>query len=156
TERTRSQAMRCEPRRRKRSGATMVESAFVISIFLLFLFGIFEYGRYVMTRQIMENAAREGARWASVNTATGTTVQVQNLVDQKMSMAAQQLTPYNKTTNITVFAADSSGNLISGKNWQDAGFGENIAVQVTGTYTPILPSFLKMSSTYTVTTKAVM
>src|SRR5438270_11188648 len=104
--------MRLAPRR-PRPAATIVESAFVLSIFLLFLFGIFEYGRLLMTKQLMDSAVRVGARWAVVNTAAGTTANVQDQVDTAMTPAAkQQLVGYVKATNITVFQADSSGNPI--------------------------------------------
>jgi len=136
--------------------ATLVESAFVISILLLFVFGIFEYGRFVMTKQLLDNAAREGARWAAVHTYDGTTAQVQNIADQKLSMGRQQLVGYVKTTNITVFAADSAGNPITGKAWTDTAFGENIGVKITGTYKPSLPNFLHMNSSFTITSKSCM
>jgi len=52
----------------RRGGATIVEAALVISILFLFMFGIFEYGRFLLVSQLMANAARDGARYASVNT----------------------------------------------------------------------------------------
>jgi Flp pilus assembly protein TadG len=148
--------MRYGARRQVRSGATMVETVFVLTIFLMLLFGIFEYGRFVMTKQIMENAAREGARYAVVNTNDATTADVQNFVDQKLTSAKQQLSPYVKTTNITIFAADANGNPIGGTNWNDVKFAQNIAVQVSGTYTPLLPNLLRMNSSITITAKSVM
>ena len=148
--------MRCDSRRRRRSGATLVETIFVILIFLMLLFGIFEYGRFVMTKQIMENAAREGARWAAVHTFSGTTANVQDVVDQKLSSARSQLVGYNKTTSITVFAADDTGNPISGALWSDQDFAQGIGVQITGTFKPILPNLLKMNTSFTITAKSVM
>src|SRR5438876_6470734 len=115
--------MRLPLRRRSRVGATLVETAVVLSILVLILFGLFEYGRFVMTKQLMENAAREGARWATVHTYDGTTAGVQDAVDAKLSVGRQQLFGYLKTNNITVFAADDAGNQIAGKNWNDAAFG---------------------------------
>ena len=148
--------MRLAPRRRLRPAATLVESTFVLAIFLLFLFGLFEYGRLLMTKQLMENAAREGARWAVVHTFNGTTAQVQDQVDKYLTVARQQMVGYVKTTNISVYAADSNGNLIAGKNWGDSKFGENIAVSVTGTYHAFLPNFLLMKSNIAVSAKSVM
>ncbi len=139
-----------------RPGATLVESAFIISIFLMILFGIFEYGRFVMTKQLMDNAARTGARWAVANTMSGTTTQVQGVVNTALGPAKNQLQSYSQSSNISVYAADSSGNLISGVTWSNVGFGSNIAVVVTGNYKPILPTFLHMNSTITLTAKAVM
>ena len=148
--------MRIRPPHARRPAATLVETSVVISIALLFMFGIFEYGRFVMTKQLMENAAREGARWATVHTYDGTIAGVQDAVDAKLSVGRQQLVGYVKTNNITVFAADDAGNEIAGKNWNDAAFGENVGVQITGTYKPALPNLLFWKSSFTVTAKAIM
>src|SRR5687768_11098849 len=52
---------------RARRGATLVEVALTLGLFCLFMFGVFEYGRYLLVLQIATNAARDGARYASVN-----------------------------------------------------------------------------------------
>src|SRR5262245_8967905 len=148
--------MRLAPQRPLRPAATIVESAFVIGIFLLFIFGLIEYGRLLMTKQIMENAAREGARWAVVHTYNGTTAQVQDQVDHYLVVAKNQMVGYVKTNNITVYAADTNGNIITGKVWTETKFGENIAVSVTGTYHAFLPNLLLMKSNISVSAKSVM
>ena len=78
-----------------RTGAATVEMAFVVSIFLLLLFGIFEYCRFVFVRQVVVNAAREGARYAVVNT-TDTTVlpDTQAYVLTRMSGSDKQAKTY--------------------------------------------------------------
>jgi Flp pilus assembly protein TadG len=146
---------------------TVVETALVVTVCLLFVFGILEYGRLVMTRQILENAAREGARFAVVDTQDATTADVQNRVDQMLMGQGVHLTGYNKTTSIQVFKAnpttlqplDASNNVVA--NWTqapftNAAFGQGIAVRVTGTYTPVLPSFLFMGKTITLQATCVM
>lgn len=140
----------------QRRGATLVEAAFVLPAFLLLLFGIFEYGRFLMTRQLMNNAAREGARWAVMHTYEGSEHEVRNEVDNKLSIARKQLVGYSKESNIRIFAADSSGNPVPGKNWNDAAYGEMIAVQVTGNYRPILPNLLFMDTSISLSSKSVM
>ena len=40
-------------RKPARSGATLVETAIVISTCLIFMFAVFEYGRFVMIKQLM-------------------------------------------------------------------------------------------------------
>ena len=57
----------CPVARRRRGGVTIVEAALLLSIFLLFLFGVFEYARLLMLLQVGTNAARSGARHATVN-----------------------------------------------------------------------------------------
>src|SRR4051794_15503661 len=78
---TRRQATR--QARRSRSGRTAVEAAIVINVLVVLLMGVFEYGRLMMIRQLMDNAAREGARYAVVNTSSTsgvTTAQIQSTV----------------------------------------------------------------------------
>src|ERR1700738_1348094 len=94
-------------RRTRRSGATTVEFAFIAIILLMVIFGILEYGRYIMVLQVFNNAAREGARYAVVNTTSGaTTNQVQTYVDGYMGGVGKQLSGYTPATNILVYQAD--------------------------------------------------
>src|SRR3954470_18319969 len=51
----------------RRQGSTVVESALVLSVFLMLLFGMFEYCRFLLVLHVTNNAARDGARYASVN-----------------------------------------------------------------------------------------
>ena len=47
-------------------GQALVEFALIIPIFLLMLFGIIDIGRVIWANDALSNAAREGARFASV------------------------------------------------------------------------------------------
>jgi Flp pilus assembly protein TadG len=161
--------------RRRRSGVTVVESAFVLSICLLFLFGIFEFGRYIMLLQIMTNAAREGARYAAVTTndaSANPTLDVQNYTLAAMAGQDGQLTgtggiPFDQTTMIQVYRCDPTtfqpvdvnGNPVSpwtNAPYTNAGFGQPIAITITGNFTPAVPTFLQMMSTIPMQTSAVM
>jgi Flp pilus assembly protein TadG len=48
-------------------GQALVEFALVLPIFLVLLFGMIDIGRVVWANDDLANAAREGARWASVH-----------------------------------------------------------------------------------------
>jgi Flp pilus assembly protein TadG len=155
-------------RSERRRGMTVVEMALVLSIALLFLFGILEYGRYLMLLHTTNNAAREGARYAVVHTGDGTTLsQVVGVVNAKMAGVNAQIQGYN----VNVFTADPSGiynsstgtaiyppNLypLAGSSWNSATYGSPIVVQITGTYQPILPSFLFLNSSLPVNVTAMM
>src|SRR5690242_3011914 len=52
----------------RRRGMTIVEATLVLAVFLMLLFGIFEYARFLLVMHVTTNAARDGARYASVNT----------------------------------------------------------------------------------------
>lgn len=131
-----------QPRSRGRRGAVTVETALALPICVLMLLGILEYGRFAMVRNVLTNAAREGARYAAVNTATATTANVQAVVQQFLAGQGAQL----GSLTIQVNAADDQGNLLSGVSWNDATFGDTIAVQISGTYSPVTPAILLMPS----------
>jgi Flp pilus assembly protein TadG len=141
-------------RQPRRKAATIVESAFVILILLFFLFGIFEYCRFIFLLQVCENAAREGARFAVARTADGTTLaDVQNFVNSKMSGRQGELTGY--TVEVLNVYPDT-GLAVPSTAWNDAPFGGAILVRVRGTYTPMLPSFLKTRTSIQVRATSMM
>src|SRR5215472_1385009 len=163
--RQRSSRMRRPQTRTHRPAATVVETALVVSICLMFLFGILEYGRYLMTLQALTNAAREGARWAAVNTNdpnANPTLDAQQYTLSEMAGLDQQLQgssggAWVYTNEIQVFKADpntgnpldANGNVVTWTNapFTNAGFDQAIAVKITGQFVPSLPSFLLMGST---------
>jgi hypothetical protein len=53
-------------RRRRSRGQALVEFALVLPIFLLLLFGLIDVGRYVYVSNAFNQAAREAARYGSV------------------------------------------------------------------------------------------
>jgi Flp pilus assembly protein TadG len=146
----------------RRSGATTVEVAVVLSVFLMFLFGIFEYCRYLMAIQVTTNAARDGARYAVVNMGKGasfattdysdgvtTYPSIQAYVTSKMAGMNGMIDGYSAT----VFSCDSfylnqATPTIVAKTgpWNAAQFGERIAVRIQGNYSTILPNFLMMGA----------
>jgi hypothetical protein len=151
-----------------RPGATSVEFAVVAIIAFVLLFGLFEYARFLFVHHVTTNAARDAARFAAVRTGGGTmpgepaTVTVDDVKEVArsglfngqrygagMCGADSQLDGFA----VAVFAvpdADLNGtppNLDpAGKPaWNSAAFHQKIAVQVTGTYKPVLYSLLGFS-----------
>jgi|SRR5579872_4338193 len=116
----------------RRRGVTLVESAIVLNLFLLLMFAVMEYGRFVMQGQLLINAAREGARYATVNTSTVTTAQVQSHVTGYL---AGQMP---SSLVINVYQADPTTGANIGP-WTNTSAGNPIAVEITGTYQPMLP-----------------
>jgi Flp pilus assembly protein TadG len=152
----------------RRGGATTVEVAVVISVFLMFLFGIFEYCRFLLMMHVTTNAARDSARYAVVNVGKPTDFDtdeftdpggnvypaIKTYCDTKMVNIKNMLTGYT----VDVFPCDpaqlaATPPVIAPKpgfpgtvSWNAATFSERIAVRVTGTYRPVLPSFLMMDA----------
>jgi Flp pilus assembly protein TadG len=141
----------------RRRAASIVEFAVVGPIFFLLMLGVLEYARFLFTMQLVNNAAREGARYAVVNTTTDTTVGVQTYVDNYLAgQGSSQYVGYSKTSNITVYLADPVTGQNTGLSWQNAGWGNGIGVSVTGTYQPIVPGLLHLASSITLTGTCVM
>src|SRR5829696_7424140 len=103
--------MRLRTRPSRRPGSTLVESALVIAVFLLVLFGIFEYCRFLMVLHVTNNAARDGARFASVNV---------NCPSDKIAAKKTEIEAYTKARlggidkhilgcQIAVYSCDQSG-----------------------------------------------
>ena len=143
----------CRTERRRRAAA-LVEAAFVLPICVLFIFGIFEYCRFVFLVQVAENAVREGARYAVTRTADGTTMaDVKNYVTDQMAGRDKELAGFT----VAVLNVDpDTGTTVGGTNWNDAPFGGAIMVTITGTYSPTLPSFLKLLTSFTLNFKSMM
>ncbi|MCO6457240.1 MAG: pilus assembly protein [Pirellulaceae bacterium] len=68
--RARHQAKRGSGRCRARKGAAAVEFALVAPAMILLALGIIEFGRAIMVQALVSDAARQGARLASLDGAT--------------------------------------------------------------------------------------
>jgi hypothetical protein len=144
--------MRCRIKSQtRRSAATVVEMAAIISVFVLILFGIVEYCRLIWFQQLMINASREGARYAVVHSADDNCVAASQARSREAMSAA-----YDQGSNyeINVFKADDAGNN-TGIPY-DAKFGEVIMVEMECDYHPLLPNLLMMDATIRLKAKAPM
>lgn len=137
------------PRRPRRRGATIVESALVLPMFLMILFGIFEYCRFLMVLHVTGNAARDGARYASVNLSKPSTFSTTDYTDAsgtvypsvvKYTTARMGGTQGNvQGFAVTVTARDETGAVITGTQWNGVSFPKRVGVAVTGIYRPVVP-----------------
>lgn len=171
--------MRISQASKRRSGATTVEFAMIAILLFLMLFGIFEYGRFLFVYHLTTNAARDAARFAIVHTgggtmagepATITTADVQEVwrtgtfngqtYGSGMCGMENQITGYV----VNVFAVPDSDLYASPPNltatgkpvWTTATFHQQIAVQVTGTYKPVVPNLIGMGANVPFTVTVLM
>lgn len=171
--------MRVVRRNCRRSGATTVEFAVVSLLVFILLFGIFEYARFLFVHHLTTNAARDAVRFAAVHTGGGTmpgepsavtTADVQevwrtgtyngNTYGSGMCGLENQITGYV----VNVFAVPDSSlystpqdlNPVGKPAWNTAGFHQQIAVQITGIYKPVLPSLIGLNSTMPFTVTVLM
>lgn len=134
--------------KRSRRGVTAVETALVLPICLVFIFGLFDFCRALMLRQVVDNAAREGARYATVSLYTVTTAQVQTVVQNFLAGQAPSAT-------VSVYLANPATGANIG-TWETATQGEAIGVQVATNYKPILSKFSLLPSTVPVSATVIM
>ena len=97
-------------------GAAAVEFAIVLVLLLIILFGIIDFGRLLFVSQSVKAASREGARVASIATATSTDI-------------------FNRTAS----AADSAQGLAGGG---DTRIAADVCVTDSGTCATATPSFI--------------
>jgi hypothetical protein len=154
---------------RRRRAATTVEFAFVAILLFMMLFAIFEYGRFLFMYHLTTNAARDGARFASVHTnggtmpgepATITDSDVKEVVRTGMFNGKaygtgmcgmeHQITGYTcdvysvTSTHLNMSPPDLDP---AGKpSWTAAAFQDKIVVRVSGTYKPVVPNLIGLSS----------
>lgn len=152
----------------KRRGATVVEMTIVCILLFMFLFGIFEYCRLLFMLHITNNAARDAARFAIVHTSGGTmpgdptTISEADLISivrtgqigtQVFGSGMCGMEGNIDGLAVDVFLVDPAGLAQNppviqewvGKQWTDAGFGQKIAIRVTGSYRPVTPGLLFMN-----------
>ncbi len=146
--------------RRRKNGQGLVEFALVIPIFLLLLFGLIDVGRLVYMNSVLSQAAREGARVASVEASwmgssdpscgsTGGPVCPANLAALKADVTAaanRMVAPFGTIATVYI-SCDPQGSAPSG-SWTTASCSSNapgapnydvVSVRVLLTFRPITP-----------------
>lgn len=71
--------LRMKTCRNNERGATLVEFAICATVFLTAMFGVMEFGRALWAHNALTDAARRGARYATLNTSASM-AQVKNVV----------------------------------------------------------------------------
>ncbi len=96
-------------RKRVRSGASVVEFAFVAPLFFLIVLGLFEIGRAFMVQHLLTDAARHGCRYAAIIEGTST----QTIKDTVTNYLSQ----FNiNAETVTVTINDGTGNITEAQN----------------------------------------
>lgn len=89
------------PRRRDR-GQALVEVALVAPLFFLMFFGIIDLARVIWANDVVANAAREGARFASVNAGSIPNHGAEATTDEIRAHALQFVVAGGTGTTVTV------------------------------------------------------
>jgi Flp pilus assembly protein TadG len=106
--------------RRNERGATLLEFAIVGSIFIASLFAVLEFGRLLFTHNALRDAARRGARYATVRkNDTAGVAAVKNMVvygDPNANPAtANPVAPGLSASNVQVDYANFNGIQLSAR-----------------------------------------
>jgi hypothetical protein len=159
---------RSSRRRSRRRGQGLVEFALVIPVFLLVLFGLIDIGRYVYLTSSLSQAAREGARLASVEVsyrgsadpACGTSggpacpANDTALRADIRAAANRMMSPFGSITAAEI-SCDQKGSAPPTGNWTSSVCNFNapggiVSVRVTATFTPLTPIIAQIFGTRTV------
>ena len=142
-------------RRGSSDGQALTEVALVAPLFFLLLFGMIDLGRVIWANDVVANAAREGARYASVHAGTpGVTDPVDKPAIR--TRALNFVTGAGSGTTVTVcFSAvqiSSGQHGCSGDvDQKDAGYAKgNLVTVVVQTNVPMITSALIGFGTFTV------
>jgi Flp pilus assembly protein TadG len=132
----------CRRCRRNRRGAAVVEFAVVAPVFFLLIFGMIEFGRAIMVQQILTNAAREGARFAVLDSTTPT-----------HDLVVSKVTTYLQGSGIT-----GGSVTITPTEPTSATYGQPVTVSVRVAFSNVswLPSPFFLTGSQNLTASAVM
>ena len=154
-------------------GQTLVEFALVIPIFLLILFGLFDMGRFVYLNSTLSQAAREGARLASVEAgwigssdpscnAAGGPVCPANVTALRTDVTAavnRMMTPFAAVTAGDIYlsctGAAPSAPVVT-QTCATSNPGAFVSVRVVADFTPFTPIISSLVGTITTSGAATM
>src|SRR5688500_15994169 len=125
----------------ERRGVAAVEFALVAIPFVLFVFGTLEFGRVIMMKHLLTNAAREGARLASLNTDVNGDDGNMTTSEIKAEITAALAGQLLRDLDIDIRHLEGGPT-----SWAtDASFQHRIAVEIEGQCEPMTPLLYLMS-----------
>jgi Flp pilus assembly protein TadG len=115
----------------RRNGATAVEMAMVLAPAIMMIFGVFEYSWLLLNWNALKNAAREGCRYAVVNSYTDPNIatDVQTIVTNYMAGESTHFSNFSVTVSGTHQGVSYTGSGVS-----NLVAGDMITVTVTGQF----------------------
>ena len=103
------------PNERRSLGQALVETAIVLPILILLLAAVVDFGRAFDAYIVLTNAAREGARWGSVNPELTVEEVEQIVVDDVLGSGTNiaQMTGFNAVDNVEVYGQAEKDDFVS-------------------------------------------
>jgi Flp pilus assembly protein TadG len=118
--------------RKKGQGQSLLEFALILPVLVLVLVGVFDLGRALFALITINNAAREGARYATLHTDEAVAM-IQAAAVQEAAGSGVDIT----AANVSVVCLEDSG----GPAWP-CDRGNAVRVWVSNTFEPILGIFI--------------
>jgi Flp pilus assembly protein TadG len=161
------------PRSWRERGQSLVEFALVFPVFMVLLFGIIDGSRLVFMNSTLSQAAREGARQASVeaswlgssegscNTTAGPVCPATlDVLKSHVLSAVNRMTTLGPVSSSNVFLSCDATTAPSG-NWtsqtcSDRTSGGYVSVRVASSFVPITPIVGQILGTITLSGSATM
>ena len=114
--------MKQSKRKSNERGATLVEFSIAATVFLVVVFGVIEFGRALWTHNALSDAARRGARYATLHSAAEIE-QVKNVVvygnaDGSGTPLVPNLTTDNVSVDYSSFALNAGTVSVSVTDYQ--------------------------------------
>lgn len=122
-------------RRRRDSGASLVEFALILPLLCLLLFGIIQFGIAYDKKQSINSAAREGARTAAIPTNTV------DDIETSVENSYEAITSGTVTTTITLASAPNSPIVSPVAMPCNGNAGDTVIVVATVQHTLTIPFF---------------
>ena len=132
--------------RRHDGGQALVEFSLVLTVFALLLFGVFDMGRIVYVYTATSEAAREAARWGSVQFRSQTSASRSSVASRAIGSLTAVPSPSATAT------CSRDGTAVTDPDTCHA--GDLLTVQVTSRVSPITPIIGQLVPEITVTSTA--
>jgi Flp pilus assembly protein TadG len=117
-------------RRRRSGGQALAEFALAIPIFILLVFGLIDIGRLVYVNNAISQAAREGARYGSVQGRSGTAAARTDVGNHTLSLMAAVPQP------VVAVSCERGGSTVTACRTNDV-LVVNVSSPV-GMFTPVI------------------
>ena len=142
--------------RARERGAAAVEFALVLPVLVMILMGIIDFGMVTNAQAIVANAARDGARAASMGANSSVSCRASVKAATTLLGASDTGDCATSVPSVTVTCLDADGNGCVSTFDTSRAIGGTAVVSVTYTYKWVSPAIFGLPGQTTITKKAYM
>lgn len=139
---------------KKKCGSQVVEFAIMLPLLILIIFWVINWGILLLNKAVLTNAAREGARWASINsTAYACTnsfsATPSDPCQSAFSYASKSLITFSNSVPTACYGTLNSDGTACGSNQSNFTQGQPQTVGIYFTFTGLSVAFSNYGSSLT-------